>query len=61
MLITHALDERALLADRWRSCRRTPGRLIEIVTTGWPRARDSTLVAIRVRRAHQPAVGAAAR
>jgi NitT/TauT family transport system ATP-binding protein len=45
MLITHALDEAALLADRVAVMSARPGRLIEIVTTGWPRARDSTLVA----------------
>ena len=45
MLITHALDEAALLADRVAVMSARPGRLIDIVTTGWPRGRDSTLVA----------------
>jgi NitT/TauT family transport system ATP-binding protein len=45
MLITHALDEAALLADRVAVMSARPGRLIEVLTTGWPRARDSTLVA----------------
>src|SRR4029078_8339779 len=45
MLITHALDGAALLADRVAVMSARPGRLIDIVTTGWPRGRDSTLVA----------------
>ena len=45
MLITHALDEAALLSDRVAVMSARPGRLIDIVTTGWPRERDSTLVA----------------
>jgi len=42
MLITHALDEAALLSDRVAVMSARPGRLIDIVTTGWPRERDST-------------------
>jgi NitT/TauT family transport system ATP-binding protein len=45
MLITHALDEAALLSDRVAVMSARPGRLIEVVATGWPRERDSTLVA----------------
>jgi NitT/TauT family transport system ATP-binding protein len=45
MLITHALDEAARLSDRVAVMSARPGRLIDIVTTGWPRERDSTLVA----------------
>ena len=45
MLITHALDEAALLSDRVAVMSARPGCLIDIVTTGWPRERDSTLVA----------------
>jgi len=45
MLITHALDEAALLSDRVAVMSARPGRLIDVVTTGWPRERDSALVA----------------
>jgi NitT/TauT family transport system ATP-binding protein len=45
MLITHALDEAALLSDRVAVMSARPGRLIEVVATGWPRERDSALVA----------------
>jgi len=45
MLITHALDEAALLADRVAVMSARPGRLIDVVTTGWPGGRDSSLVA----------------
>jgi NitT/TauT family transport system ATP-binding protein len=45
MLITHALDEAAFLSDRVAVMSARPGRLIEILATGWPRNRDSTLVA----------------
>ena len=45
MLITHALDEAALLSDRVAVMSARPGRLIDVITTGWPRERDSTLVA----------------
>ena len=51
MLITHALDEAALLADRVAVMSARPGRLIDVLTTGWPRERDSGLVA-------EPAFGA---
>src|SRR5262249_7838202 len=45
MLITHALDEAALLSDRVAVMSARPGRLIDVVVTGWPRERDSALVA----------------
>lgn len=44
VLITHALDEAAMLSDRVGVMSARPGRIIEIVTTGWPRTRDSTIV-----------------
>jgi NitT/TauT family transport system ATP-binding protein len=43
-LITHALDEAAMLADRIGIMSARPGRLIDIVETGWPRDRDSRIV-----------------
>ncbi len=43
-LITHALDEAAMLADRIGVMSARPGRLIDLVTTGWPRERDSRIV-----------------
>ncbi len=45
MLITHSLDEAAMLSDRIGVMSARPGRLIEILTTGWPRERDSRIVA----------------
>ena len=45
LLITHALDEAAMLADRVGAMSARPGRFIEIIATGWPRGRDSTIVA----------------
>src|SRR6202023_3174764 len=51
MLITHALDEAALLSDRVAVVSARPGRLIDVVATEWPRERDSALVA-------DPALGA---
>lgn len=43
-LITHALDEAAMLADRIGVMSARPGRLIDIVETGWARDRDSRIV-----------------
>jgi NitT/TauT family transport system ATP-binding protein len=43
-LITHALDEAAMLADRIAIMSARPGRVIEIVETNWPRERDSRIV-----------------
>ena len=45
LLITHALDEAAMLADRVGAMSARPGRFIDIIETGWPRERDSTIVA----------------
>jgi len=45
LLITHALDEAAMLADRIGVMSARPGRFLELVQTGWPRERDSTIVA----------------
>ena len=43
-LITHALDEAAMLADRIGVMSARPGRLIDVVETNWPRDRDSRIV-----------------
>ncbi|HVE49623.1 MAG TPA: ABC transporter ATP-binding protein [Casimicrobiaceae bacterium] len=43
-LITHALDEAAMLADRIGVMSARPGCLIDVVQTGWPRERDSRIV-----------------
>lgn len=43
-LITHALDEAAMLADRIGVMSARPGRLIDIVETRWPKDRDSRVV-----------------
>ncbi len=45
LLITHALDEAAMLADRVGVMSARPGRFIDLVATGWPRNRDSRIVA----------------
>jgi NitT/TauT family transport system ATP-binding protein len=44
LLITHALDEAAMLSDRIGAMSARPGRFMDIVETGWPRERDSTIV-----------------
>ena len=44
LLITHALDEAAMLADRVGVMSARPGVFLDIVETGWPRERDSTIV-----------------
>ena len=43
LLITHSLDEANLLSDRIGVMSARPGRFIEIVTTGWPQDRDSSM------------------
>lgn len=45
LLITHSLDEAALLSDRVGIMSARPGRFIEVVETGWDRDRDSRIVA----------------
>jgi NitT/TauT family transport system ATP-binding protein len=44
VFITHALDEAAMLSDRVGLMSARPGRFIDIVTTHWPRQRDSRIV-----------------
>ena len=44
LLITHSLDEAALLSDRVGVMSARPGRLIEVLPTWWPRERDSRLL-----------------
>ena len=44
MLITHALDEAAMLSDRVGVMSSRPGCFIDMVTTNWPRERDSRVV-----------------
>ncbi|NTI78529.1 ABC transporter ATP-binding protein [Rhizobium rhizogenes] len=43
-LITHALDEAAMLADRIGIMSARPGNIVDTVTTGWPRDRDSRII-----------------
>ena len=43
LLITHSLDEAAMLSDRIGIMSSRPGRFIDIVETGWPRERDSRI------------------
>jgi NitT/TauT family transport system ATP-binding protein len=51
LLITHALDEAAMLSDRVGAMSARPGRFLDVIATGWPRERDSTIV-------REPAFGA---
>ncbi len=44
LLITHALDEAAMLSDRVGVMSARPGRFIDMVETRWPRDRDSRVV-----------------
>ncbi len=44
VLITHSLDEAAMLSDRIGVMSARPGRFIDFIATGWPRERDSSLV-----------------
>ena len=43
MLITHALDEAAMLSDRIGVMSARPGCLLEEIETGWSRERDSNI------------------
>jgi NitT/TauT family transport system ATP-binding protein len=43
-LITHALDEATMLADRIGVMSARPGVLMDVIETGWPRERDSQIV-----------------
>lgn len=43
VLITHAIDEAVMLADRVGIMSARPGRFIDIVETGWPADRDSRI------------------
>ena len=47
LLITHALDEAAMLSDRVGVMSARPGRFIDLVETGWSRDRDSRIVSDR--------------
>jgi NitT/TauT family transport system ATP-binding protein len=44
MLITHALDEAAMLSDRVGVMSARPGTFIDFIETQWPRERDSRIV-----------------
>ena len=44
LLITHGLDEAAMLSDRVGVMSARPGCLIDLPETGWPRDRDSRIV-----------------
>ena len=44
LLITHALDEAAMLSDRVGVMSARPGVFLDVVETGWPQERDSNIV-----------------
>jgi NitT/TauT family transport system ATP-binding protein len=43
-LITHALDEAAMLSDRIAVISARTGRILDVVETAWPRERDSRIL-----------------
>lgn len=43
VLITHSLDEAAMLSDRVGVMSARPGRFLDVIETGWPRERDSRI------------------
>jgi NitT/TauT family transport system ATP-binding protein len=43
-LITHALDEATMLADRIGVMSARPACIVDVVETRWPRERDSTII-----------------
>jgi NitT/TauT family transport system ATP-binding protein len=45
LLITHSLDEAAMLSDRVGVMSARPGLFIELIETAWPRDRDSRILA----------------
>jgi len=45
VLITHALEEAAMLSDRVGAMSARPGRFIDLIETGWPADRDSRILA----------------
>ena len=45
LLITHSLDEATMLADHVGVMSARPGRFLDVIATGWPRGRDSPIVA----------------
>jgi NitT/TauT family transport system ATP-binding protein len=44
LLITHAIDEATMLADRVGVMSARPGRFLDVVKTDWSKDRDSTIV-----------------
>ncbi len=44
LLITHGLDEAAMLSDRIGVMSARPGHFVQTLVTGWPRDRDSRVV-----------------
>ena len=46
MLITHSIDEAAMLADRVGVMSSRPGCFIDIIETGWPADRDSRIATL---------------